>query len=43
MARPRQLDPEEVLDRATHAFWQRGYPQTSIDDLVNVPIWADQS
>jgi TetR/AcrR family transcriptional repressor of nem operon len=34
MARPRQFDPEEVLDRSMHAFWERGYRDTSIDDLV---------
>lgn len=35
MARPRQFDPEEVLDRSMHAFWERGYHETSVDDLVN--------
>jgi TetR/AcrR family transcriptional repressor of nem operon len=34
MARPRQFDPEEVLDRSMHAFWERGYHETSVDDLV---------
>jgi TetR/AcrR family transcriptional repressor of nem operon len=36
MARPRQFDPEEVLDRSMHAFWTRGYRETSVDDLVDV-------
>src|SRR5437016_8989209 len=35
MARPRQFDPEEVLDRSMHAFWERGYHETSVDHLVN--------
>jgi TetR/AcrR family transcriptional repressor of nem operon len=34
MARPRQFDPEEVLDRSMREFWQRGYRETSVDDLV---------
>jgi TetR/AcrR family transcriptional repressor of nem operon len=34
MARPRQFDPDEVLDRSMHAFWQHGYRDTSVDDLV---------
>ena len=35
MARPRQFDPEDVLDRSMHAFWENGYHDTSVDDLVN--------
>jgi|SRR6516225_4888079 len=35
MARPRRFDPEEVLDRSMHAFWERGYRETSVDDLVS--------
>jgi TetR/AcrR family transcriptional repressor of nem operon len=35
MARPRQFDPEDVLDRSMHAFWERGYRDTSVDDLVS--------
>jgi TetR/AcrR family transcriptional repressor of nem operon len=34
MARPRQFDPEQVLDRSMHEFWQHGYHDTSVDDLV---------
>jgi len=34
MARPRQFDPESVLDRSMHKSWERGYHETSIDDLV---------
>jgi TetR/AcrR family transcriptional repressor of nem operon len=35
MARPRQFDPDEVLDRSMHAFWEHGYHDTSVDDLVD--------
>ncbi|HTX13365.1 MAG TPA: TetR/AcrR family transcriptional regulator [Solirubrobacteraceae bacterium] len=34
MARPRQFDPEQVLDRSMREFWERGYRVTSVDDLV---------
>src|SRR2546423_8440138 len=34
MARPRQFDPDEVLERSMHQFWRRGYRDTSVDDLV---------
>jgi TetR/AcrR family transcriptional repressor of nem operon len=34
MARPRKFDLDEVLDRSMHEFWQRGYHDTSVDDLV---------
>jgi len=34
MARPRQFDPEDVLERSMRAFWERGYRDTSVDDLV---------
>jgi TetR/AcrR family transcriptional repressor of nem operon len=36
MARPRQFDPDEVIDRSMQAFWERGYHETSVDDLVNI-------
>jgi TetR/AcrR family transcriptional regulator, transcriptional repressor for nem operon len=36
MARPRQFDPEDVLERSMRAFWERGYRDTSVDDLVAV-------
>jgi TetR/AcrR family transcriptional regulator, transcriptional repressor for nem operon len=34
MARPRQFDPDEVLDRSMRAFWEHGYGDTSVDHLV---------
>jgi TetR/AcrR family transcriptional repressor of nem operon len=36
MARPRQFDPDDVLDRSMREFWERGYRETSVDDLVEV-------
>ena len=35
MARQREFDREEVLDRALEAFWARGYEATSIQELVD--------
>jgi TetR/AcrR family transcriptional regulator, transcriptional repressor for nem operon len=34
MARAREFDPDEALDRATALFWRQGYRATSVDDLV---------
>jgi TetR/AcrR family transcriptional repressor of nem operon len=34
MARPREFDTEEVLNRATEAFWAHGFEATSVRDLV---------
>jgi TetR/AcrR family transcriptional repressor of nem operon len=34
MARPRRFDPDEVIDRSMREFWERGYRDTSVDDLV---------
>jgi len=35
MARPREFDADEALDKAMHQFWAKGYHDTSIRDLVN--------
>jgi TetR/AcrR family transcriptional repressor of nem operon len=35
MARPREFEPEEALERAMHQFWSKGYHDTSIRDLVD--------
>lgn len=34
MARLREFNEEEVLDRAMAVFWRRGYGATSVDDLT---------
>jgi TetR/AcrR family transcriptional regulator, transcriptional repressor for nem operon len=35
MVRPREFDEETVLEAAMRRFWQNGYEQTSIRDLVD--------
>lgn len=34
MARPREFEPKEALSKAMLLFWQKGYLNTSLDDLV---------
>ncbi len=36
MPRPAQFDRETVLEQATNAFWQNGYCNTSLSQLVEV-------
>lgn len=33
MARPREFDEEEVLDKAMTLFWERGYASTSLGEI----------
>ena len=35
MPRVKQFDKDEVLDKAMHLFWKKGYYATSIQDLVD--------
>ena len=34
MARPREYDRDEVLEKAMRVFWAKGYACTSVQDLV---------
>ena len=33
MARPKEFDIDQVLDRATELFWTKGYEETSMREL----------
>ncbi|MFO0624810.1 MAG: TetR family transcriptional regulator [Polyangiales bacterium] len=35
MARPREFEEDDVLERALALFWSRGYDATSVQDLVD--------
>src|SRR5580698_5260853 len=43
MVRPREFDREEALDRATRAFWAKGYASTSTEDLLTAMNIGRQS
>lgn len=34
MARPREFDPEEAIEKAMQVFWQHGYQEASLPDLL---------
>lgn len=34
MARTREFDPADVIEKAVFLFWEKGYSDTSMDDLV---------
>ena len=34
MGRPKQFDPDEAMQEAMEAFWERGYAATSVNDLL---------
>ena len=34
MARPKEFDRGQVLDRAMDVFWHKGYESSSLQDLV---------
>ena len=35
MARTREFEPAEALEQALHVFWEKGYEETSFDDIVS--------
>jgi AcrR family transcriptional regulator len=43
MARPREFDREEALQRAMRVFWAKGYAGTSTDDLLQAMSIGRQS
>lgn len=34
VGRPREFEPEAALEQAVHLFWEKGYEETSFDDIV---------
>src|SRR5258706_9303249 len=43
MARPREFDRDEVLERAMSVFWSKGFAATSTSDLVEAMQIGRQS
>jgi TetR/AcrR family transcriptional repressor of nem operon len=43
MGRPREFDPDAVLDQCMKVFWSKGYEATSLDDLLRETGLARQS
>ena len=43
MARPREFDPSEALEKVTRVFWKRGYQATSLRDLMKATNLSKQS
>ena len=35
MARPREFEPAEAVEKAMQVFWQHGYEDASLPDLLN--------
>lgn len=35
MARPREFDPDNVIEKAMHVFWEHGYQDASMPDLLD--------
>ena len=34
MSRPREYDRDEVLEKTTNLFWEKGFEATSINEVV---------
>ena len=35
MARPKEFNPDEALEKAMHVFWHKGYEAASVEDLTS--------